>query len=115
MEFRCIGASVPHLGAVSLTPTWIQTLIMIILIPLPLFFSSTVYGVGGLTGKSDGDHNSAFELIFVCFVAWVVIGMIWTFCSSFIVVLYPLWESRVAIGQIAGGIVKVGVPHVAPL
>jgi len=63
------------------------TLVMIILIPLPLFFSSTVYGVGGLS-------------------AWVIIGMIWTFCSAFIVVLYPLWESRTALLQIATGVVK---------
>jgi len=63
------------------------TLVMIILIPLPLFFSSTVYGVAGLS-------------------AWVVVGMIWTFCSAFIVVLYPLWESRAALIQIAKGIVK---------
>jgi len=63
------------------------TVIMIILIPLPLFFSSTVYGVGGLS-------------------AWVIIGMIWTFCSAFTVVLYPLWESRAALMQISTGIVK---------
>jgi len=63
------------------------TLVMIILIPLPLFFASTVYGVAGLS-------------------AWVIVGMIWTFCSAFIVVLYPLWESRAALTQIATGIVK---------
>jgi len=63
------------------------TLVMIILIPLPLFFASTVYSVGGLS-------------------AWVVVGMIWTFCSAFIVVLYPLWESRVALTQIFTGIFK---------
>lgn len=63
------------------------TLIMIILIPIPLFFSSTVYTVAGLS-------------------AWVIVGMIWTFCSAFIVVLYPLYESRAAIAQIATGIVK---------
>ena len=61
---------------------------MIILIPLPLFFSHHVYGTGGLT-------------------AWVVVGIIWTFLSAFCVVLYPLYESRVAIGQILRGIVKV--------
>jgi len=33
--------------------------------------------------------------------------MIWTFCSSFIVVLYPLWESRAALAQITRGVVKV--------
>lgn len=40
-------------------------------------------------------------------VAWVVIGMIWAFCSAFIVILYPLWESREALTMIGRGIVKV--------
>lgn len=62
--------------------------IMIILIPLPLFFAQTVYGVGGFT-------------------AWVVIGIIWTFLSAFTVVLYPLWESRAALKMITSGMVKV--------
>jgi len=65
----------------------ILTLVMIIIIPLPLFFAQTVYGVQGLT-------------------AWVVIGMIWAFCSAFTVVLYPLWESRGALLMIGKGIVK---------
>lgn len=63
------------------------TIIMIILIPLPLFFASTIYGVGGLT-------------------AWIVIAIIWAFVASFIVVLYPLWESRVALTQVFKGVVK---------
>ncbi|KAK1230957.1 hypothetical protein PQX77_005931 [Marasmius sp. AFHP31] len=62
-------------------------LIFIILIPLPLFFAQTIYGVGGLT-------------------AWVVIGIIWTFVSSFTVVIYPLWESRQAIREISRGMIK---------
>ena len=44
---------------------------------------------------------------FFFLVAWVVVAMIWTFCSAFTVVLYPLWESRAALTQIATGIVKV--------
>ena len=63
---------------------------MLILIPFPLFFASTIYGVRGLT-------------------VWVVIGIIWCFCSAFAVVLYPLWESRVAIAQIARGVIKVRI------
>jgi SSS family transporter len=62
-------------------------LILIIIIPLPLFFAQTVYGVKGLT-------------------TWVVIGIIWTFLSAFSVVLYPLFESRVALAQILKGIIK---------
>ena len=87
---------------------------MIIIIPLPLFFSSVIYGVKGFT-------------------AWVVIGIIWTFMSAFTVVcflslffssprrsasgvhrltrhaqvLYPLFESRVALFMIGKGVVKV--------
>lgn len=61
---------------------------MIILIPLPLFFAQTVYGEKGLT-------------------AWVVIGIIWTFLSSFTVVVYPLWESREALTMITRGMIKV--------
>ncbi|KAJ7474699.1 urea transporter [Mycena latifolia] len=62
-------------------------IVLIILIPLPLFFASTIYGKGGLT-------------------AWVVIGIIWTFLSAFSVVLYPLWESREALALISRGVIK---------
>jgi len=65
----------------------VLTLLYLVIIPLPLFFAQTVYGVRGLT-------------------AWVVIGILWTFCSAFTVVIYPLYESRVAITQILRGIVK---------
>jgi urea-proton symporter len=61
---------------------------MLILIPLPLFFASTIYGVRGFT-------------------TWVVIGIIWCFCSAITVVLYPLWESRSALLQISRGVIKV--------
>ncbi|KAH0826323.1 urea transporter [Lanmaoa asiatica] len=65
----------------------IMTLVFLILIPLPLFGASTVYSVTG-------------------FSVWVVIGIIWAFCSAFAVVLYPLWESRAALGLILKGMVK---------
>ncbi|KIK63988.1 hypothetical protein GYMLUDRAFT_161914 [Collybiopsis luxurians FD-317 M1] len=62
-------------------------LVLIILIPLPLFFAQTIYGVAGYS-------------------AWVIIGIIWTFTSAFSVVFYPLWESREALSQIGRGIIK---------
>ncbi|KIM71275.1 hypothetical protein PILCRDRAFT_830451 [Piloderma croceum F 1598] len=65
----------------------VLTLFYLIIIPLPLFFAQTIYGVRGLT-------------------AWVVIGILWTFCSAFTVVIYPLYESRVAILQIFRGMLK---------
>jgi hypothetical protein len=68
--------------------SFLQTLVFMIIIPLPLFGASTVYSVTG-------------------FSVWVVIGIIWTFCSAFAVVLYPLWESRAALAMIMRGMVKV--------
>jgi len=61
--------------------------VLILLIPLPLFFSQHVYTVGGFTG-------------------WVSVGIIWTFLSSFTVVIYPLYESRGALKSIAVGVFK---------
>jgi hypothetical protein len=61
---------------------------MIILVPLPLFFASTVYGVAGFT-------------------TWVIVSIIWTFLSATTVVVYPLYESRAAITRIFVGVVKV--------
>ncbi|KAH7105729.1 Na+/solute symporter [Auriculariales sp. MPI-PUGE-AT-0066] len=65
----------------------ILLLVLIILIPLPLFFAQTVYGAAGFT-------------------AWVSIGIIWAFVAGFIVVLYPLWESRQALVEVGAGVVK---------
>lgn len=38
--------------------------------------------------------------------AWVGICIGWLFCSAFIVVLLPIWESRETLGQIGSGIFK---------
>ncbi|KAI0343864.1 urea transporter [Trametopsis cervina] len=61
--------------------------VLLILIPLPLFFAQTVFGKRGLE-------------------AWVVIGMIWAFASAFTVIIYPLWESRKELGEISRGMIK---------
>ncbi|KAF9476731.1 urea transporter [Pholiota conissans] len=61
--------------------------ILIILIPLPLFFSSVVFSPSGLT-------------------AWVIMGVAWTICSAVVVVIYPFYESRDALEFIFKGIVK---------
>lgn len=28
------------------------------------------------------------------FTGWIVVGILWMFCSGFTVVIYPLWEGR---------------------
>ncbi|KAN0082797.1 Sodium:solute symporter family domain containing protein [Tylopilus felleus] len=65
----------------------VMTLVFLIIIPIPLFGASTVYSVAG-------------------FSVWVVVGILWAFCSAFAVVLYPLWESRTALVMIMKGMVK---------
>jgi len=76
------------LDSASINLTFEKLLIFIIIIPLPLFFAQTIYGTKGLT-------------------AWVSIGIAWAFGSAFTVVIYPLWESRVALLLVGKGIVKV--------
>ncbi|KZT37750.1 urea transporter [Sistotremastrum suecicum HHB10207 ss-3] len=69
---------------------WSSVILMIvflIVIPLPLFFAHTIFGKKGLT-------------------AWITIEMIWTFLAAFTVVIYPLYESRVALTLVGKGIIK---------
>lgn len=56
-------------------------------VPMPLF------GTGHIFSKGD-------------FTAWVAVAMTWLFCGTIGVVLYPLFESRVAIATIASNVVK---------
>jgi len=65
----------------------IMSFIVIFLIPIPLFFSHYI-----------------FSLNF--FKAWVIIGIIWLFVAACITSVLPLWESRVAIIEIFGGLIR---------
>ncbi|KAF7326735.1 hypothetical protein MVEN_02592400 [Mycena venus] len=40
------------------------------------------------------------------FTFYIVLAFLWTFFAAFVVVLYPLWESRVALWRIGGGIIR---------
>ncbi|CUA74441.1 Urea-proton symporter DUR3 [Rhizoctonia solani] len=62
-------------------------IVMIIVIPFPLFFSQVVFGTKGLT-------------------TWVAVGIAWTFLAAFAVVIYPLYESREALFLVLKGIIK---------
>ncbi|EUC64398.1 solute symporter family transporter [Rhizoctonia solani AG-3 Rhs1AP] len=62
-------------------------IVMIILIPFPLFFSQVVFGTKGLA-------------------TWVAVGIAWTFLAAFAVVIYPLYESRQALALVSKGIIK---------
>jgi hypothetical protein len=51
-------------------------------IPLPLFFSSHVYTLGGFT-------------------AWVCISLLWLFVGLILIGIYPLWEARGAVTSVS--------------
>lgn len=61
-------------------------LCFIILWPMPLFGSGYIFSREFFTG-------------------WTVVGIIWLFCSSGVVVFLPLWQSRSTIAKTARGIV----------
>jgi hypothetical protein len=64
-----------------------MTVILILLWPLPMFFSNYVFSRGFYTG-------------------WVVLSIVWAICSTIAVTIYPLWESRRALGEVFKGMYK---------
>ena len=60
---------------IAKTMTAILTVCFLILWPLPMYGTGYVY-------------SSQF------FTGWVSIGILWLFCSTFCVGIYPLWEGR---------------------
>jgi urea-proton symporter len=51
------------------------TLALLILWPWPMYGAGYIFSKGFFTG-------------------WVAVGILWLFCSSFCVALYPLWEGK---------------------
>lgn len=60
---------------IARTLTVVLTLVFLVLWPMPL------YGTGYIFSKK-------------FFTGWVAVGILWLFCSTFCVGLYPLWEGR---------------------
>ena len=61
--------------------------ILILVIPLPLFFSNYIFPTKGFT-------------------AWIAIGIAWLFYGSAAVVLYPIYESRKELGHIGSAMIR---------
>ncbi|KAG0088958.1 hypothetical protein BGZ93_002427 [Podila epicladia] len=66
----------------------ILTVILIVLWPLPMFFSNYVFSRGFYTG-------------------WVILSIVWAICSTIAVTIYPVWESRDAFVEIFKGLYKM--------
>lgn len=67
--------------------TGFMTVALLILWPMPL------YGTGYIFSKK-------------FFTGWVSVGILWLFCSSFCVGLFPLWEGRHSMANTFKGIVR---------
>ena len=65
----------------------VLTVVLILLWPLPMFFSKYVFTKEFYTG-------------------WVVLSIVWAICSTIAVTIYPIWESRVAIKEVFVGMYR---------
>ncbi|KAF8942244.1 hypothetical protein BGZ47_006678 [Haplosporangium gracile] len=63
----------------------VLTVVLILLWPLPMFFSNYVFSKGFYTG-------------------WVILSIVWAICSTIAVTIYPIWESRRAIAEVFRGV-----------
>jgi hypothetical protein len=92
-EASSSSGDIPELDYVGLNKalrlaTWssvILSLILLIIVPMPLFGSSYIWSESG-------------------FVGWIVITLAWSFAAGIAIILYPLWESRSALGGVFRGI-----------
>jgi len=71
----------------AVTSSVILTIIMILIWPLPMYFSRYVF-------------SKPF------FTFWVAISMIWAICAAVSCIIYPIYESRRSIGGVLSGIMK---------
>jgi hypothetical protein len=84
------GGDFAYLGKAFHRSIWVSMVlctILVIIIPLPLFFSSVVYGKKGFT-------------------TWISLVIVWLIIAACGCILYPIWESRDALIEITGGIYK---------
>ena len=87
------SGEIPELDYVGLNKalrlaTWssvILSIVLLIAVPMPLFGTSYIWSENG-------------------FVGWIVITLAWSFAAGIAIILYPLWESRSALGGVFRGI-----------
>jgi len=74
-EFEQEQALLRRALKISVSATVFMTLAMLVLWPMPMYGSGYIFSKPFFTG-------------------WVVVGIIWIFCSFFAVGLFPIWEGR---------------------
>lgn len=65
-------------SVIAKSTTVVMTLALLVLWPFPMYGTSYIFSKPFFTG-------------------WVVVGIIWLFCSLFCVGLFPLWEGRFSV------------------
>lgn len=87
------SGDIPELDYVGLNKalrlaTWssvILSIVLLIAVPMPLFGSGYIWSEKG-------------------FLTWIVITMAWSFAAGIAIIVYPLYESRTALGGVFRGI-----------
>ncbi|KAL8948499.1 MAG: hypothetical protein Q9222_005318 [Ikaeria aurantiellina] len=86
-EVAAENAKLKRASIIAKTMTGVMTLALLILWPMPMYGSGYVFSRKFFTG-------------------WVVVGILWLFCSTFCVGLFPLWEGRHSMAHTFKGIVR---------
>lgn len=86
-EFESEQKKLHRASLIAKSLTAFMTIAILILWPMPL------YGTGYIFSKK-------------FFTGWVSVGILWLFCSSFAVGLFPLWEGRHSMASTFKGIVR---------
>ena len=76
-----------HASIIAKSMTGFMTLALLILWPMPMYGSSYVFSKKFFTG-------------------WVSVGILWLFCSTLMVGVFPLWEGRHSMKNTFLGIVR---------
>jgi len=80
-------AKLTRASLIAKTLTGIMTIALLVLWPMPMYGSGYVFSKPFFTG-------------------WVVIGILWIFCSAGCVAVYPLWEGRHSMAHTFGSILR---------
>ncbi|KAL9071401.1 MAG: hypothetical protein Q9161_004260 [Pseudevernia consocians] len=86
-EFDAEQKQLKRASLIAKSLTGFMTIAILILWPMPL------YGTGYIFSRK-------------FFTGWVSVGILWLFCSSFCVGLFPLWEGRHSMANTFKGIVR---------
>jgi urea-proton symporter len=87
---------------ISRSLTVFMTLALLVLWPMPLYGTGYIFSKSFFTGKLTATlafSQNPFGTNTCPSTGWVVVGILWLFCSTFAVGLFPLWQGRKTMGH----------------